>query len=74
MDNVFANTYETLRQESYLDKLFKIINTEKVKPKEFSADISPDDAAEIMSDRFIEAIKIQMEKAKRELKAQEESV
>lgn len=74
MENIFANIYESPKEESYLDKLFKILNPDKEKPKEFSADISPDDAAEIMSDKFIEAVKIQMEKSKKRIESKEEAV
>lgn len=74
MENIFSNIYESTNQESYLDKLFKILNPGKEKPKEFSADISPDDAAEIMSDKFIEEVKIQMEKSKKRINSKENVV
>lgn len=74
MENLFSNIYENPRQESYLDKLFRLMNPEIQKPKEFSADISAEDAAEIMSDKFIEAVKIQLEKSKKKIEKKEEAV
>lgn len=51
--------------ESYIEKLARLINPDREKPKEFRPGMSPDEAAEIMSNRLIEVIKKQFEEAKK---------
>ncbi|WP_339698096.1 hypothetical protein [Algoriphagus aquimarinus] len=69
--NILKNDVSKRDNESYLDKLARLINPDRERPKEFRPGMSSNEAADIMSDRLIEVIKKQFDEAKQKLEPTE---
>jgi hypothetical protein len=54
-------------KESYIEKLAKMVNPEVRKELEFRPEMTPEDAAKIMSERIFKVIKVQFEETKKKL-------
>lgn len=54
-------------KESYLEKLAKMVNPETRKEMDFRPEMTPEDAARVMSERIFKVIKVQFEETKKKL-------